>query len=112
MPSLIDLMLEGRQVQQHSPWPRATVDCFGLDICGKRAGTGTLEPTRPLGRTSTVHMAIMDGHTAEIATVSLDCPDRNYPSVGKHHPPAFAGARHQRSVRLSAERLARYSPVA
>jgi Ni,Fe-hydrogenase III large subunit len=34
-------------------------------------------------------MAIMDEHTAEIVVVSLDCPDRNYPSVGKHHPPAL-----------------------
>jgi Ni,Fe-hydrogenase III large subunit len=31
----------------------------------------------------------MDGDTAEIAVVSLDCPDRSYPSVGKHHPPAL-----------------------
>src|SRR5882672_10765089 len=34
-------------------------------------------------------MAIIDGHTAEIAIVSLDCPDRSYPSVSKHHPPAL-----------------------
>ena len=27
--------------------------------------------------------------TAEIAIVSLDCPDRTFPSVGKHHPPAL-----------------------
>ena len=26
MPSLIDLMLEGRKIQQHNPWPRAVVD--------------------------------------------------------------------------------------
>ena len=38
---------------------------------------------------STVHMAIIDGHTAEIAVISLDCPDRVYPSVGQHHPPAL-----------------------
>jgi Ni,Fe-hydrogenase III large subunit len=41
------------------------------------------------GEPSTVHMAIMDGHAAEIATVSLDCPDHSYPSVGLHHPPAL-----------------------
>src|SRR5882672_11767367 len=34
-------------------------------------------------------MAIIDGHTAEIAIVSLDCPNRTFPSVGKHHPPAL-----------------------
>ena len=26
MPSLIDLMLEGRKIRQHNPWPRAVVD--------------------------------------------------------------------------------------
>ena len=26
MPSLIDLMLEGRKAEQHGPWPRAVVD--------------------------------------------------------------------------------------
>jgi Ni,Fe-hydrogenase III large subunit len=31
----------------------------------------------------------MDGLTAEIAVVSLDCPDRSFPSVGLHHPPAL-----------------------
>jgi hypothetical protein len=36
-----------------------------------------------------VHMAIMDEPTAEIAIVSLDCPDRSYASIGRHHPPAL-----------------------
>jgi Ni,Fe-hydrogenase III large subunit len=48
----------------------------------------------------------MDGLTAEIAVVSLDCPDRSYPSVGLHHPPAL---RLERAVNdlfgLSAEGL-------
>jgi Ni,Fe-hydrogenase III large subunit len=34
-------------------------------------------------------MAIMDEQAADVAIVSLDCPDRAYPSVGKHHPPAL-----------------------
>ena len=58
------------------------------------------------GEPSTVHMAIMDDHTAEIAIISLDCPDRSYPSVGQHHPPAI---RLERAIRdlfgLSAEGL-------
>jgi Ni,Fe-hydrogenase III large subunit len=41
------------------------------------------------GEPSTVHVAIMDGDTFQIAVVSLDCPDRRFPSVGKHHPPAL-----------------------
>jgi Ni,Fe-hydrogenase III large subunit len=34
-------------------------------------------------------MAIMDEQTAEIAVVSLNCPDRSYPSIGRYHPPAL-----------------------
>jgi Ni,Fe-hydrogenase III large subunit len=41
------------------------------------------------GEPSTVHMAMMDGDTAEIAVLSLDCPGRSFPSVGLHHPPAL-----------------------
>ena len=41
------------------------------------------------GEPSMVHMAIMDEDAAGIAVVSLDCPDRIYPSVGTHHPPAI-----------------------
>jgi Ni,Fe-hydrogenase III large subunit len=36
-----------------------------------------------------VHMALMDADTEEVAVISLDCPDRSYPSVGAHHPPAL-----------------------
>ena len=71
------------------PWPRAVVDAPVWNFAAERTGTWPLEPARSLGRTLTVHMAIMDGQTAEIAIVSLDCPDRPYPSVGQHHPPAF-----------------------
>lgn len=89
MPSLIDLMLEGRPVQQHSPWPRATVDASVWTFAASELAHGRWSLLGLWGEPSTVHMAIMDGHTAEVATVSLDCPDRTYPSVGKHHPPAL-----------------------
>ena len=89
MPSLIDLLLEGRPVQQHSPWPRATVDASVWTFAASELAHGRWSLLGLWGEPSTVHMAIMDGHTAEVATVSLDCPDRAYPSVGKHHPPAL-----------------------
>ena len=34
-------------------------------------------------------MTIMDEATAEIVTVTLDCPDHSYASIGRHHPPAL-----------------------
>ena len=51
MPSLIDLMLEGRQVQHHSPLATIRGRCLHLEFCSKRAGTGSLELARPLGGT-------------------------------------------------------------
>jgi Ni,Fe-hydrogenase III large subunit len=89
MPSLIDLMLEGRKVQHHKPWPRAVVDASVWEAAASILAQVRWRLLALWGEPSTVHMAIMDGDTAEIAVVSLDCPDRSYPSVGKHHPPAI-----------------------
>lgn len=106
MPSLIDLMLEGREIQQHSPWPRAVVDAAVWNFAAGELAQGRWSLLGLWGEPSTVHMAILDELTAEIAVVSLDCPDRSYPSVGKHHPPAL---RLERAVNdlfgLSAEGL-------
>ena len=89
MPSLIDLMLEGRAIPQHSPWPRAMVDADRWKFAAGELAQGRWSLLDLWAEPATVHMAIMDGQTAEIATVSLDCPDHHYPSVGLHHPPAI-----------------------
>src|SRR4051794_31447072 len=89
MPSLIDLMLEGRKFQQHSPWPRAVVDVSVWQFAGSELGRGRWILFGFWGEPAAVHRAIMDGDTAEIAVVSLDCPDRIFPSVGMHPPPAL-----------------------
>ena len=89
MPSLIDLMLEGRKIRQHSPWPRVVVDASVWTFAASELAQGRWSLLGLWGEPATVHMAIMDGQTAEIAVVSLDCPDRTFPSVGRHHPPAF-----------------------
>jgi Ni,Fe-hydrogenase III large subunit len=89
MPSLIDLMLEGREVQQHGPWPRAVVDAPVWHFAASELAQGRWSLLGLWGEPSTVHMAIMDKQTAEIAVVSLDCPDHSYPSISQHHPPAL-----------------------
>jgi Ni,Fe-hydrogenase III large subunit len=89
MLALIDLMLEGRRVQQHHPWPRAVVDASVWKFAASELAQGRWSLLGLWGEPSTVHMAIMDRDTAEIAIVSLDCPDRIFPSVSKHHPPAL-----------------------
>jgi Ni,Fe-hydrogenase III large subunit len=89
MPSLIDLTLEGRKIQQHNPWPRAVVDASVWKFAAGELAHGRWSLLGLWGEPSTVHMAILDGHTAEIAIVSLDCPDQAYPSVSKYHWPAL-----------------------
>jgi Ni,Fe-hydrogenase III large subunit len=89
MPSLIDRILEGREIRQRSPWPRAEVGAHLWKFVVNELAQGHLGLLGLWGEPSTVHMAIIDGDTAEIAIVSLDCPDRVYPSVGLHHPPAL-----------------------
>src|SRR6195256_6923911 len=89
MPSLIDLMLEGSKVPQHSPWPRAMVDASIWKFAAGELAHRRWSLLDLWAEPASVHMAIMDGQTAEIAPVSLDCPDHNYPSVGLHHPPAL-----------------------
>src|SRR6266550_6790955 len=89
MPSLIDLTLEGRKVGQYGPWPRVAVDASVWTFAASELAHGRWSLLGLWGEPATVHMAIMDGQTAEIAVVSLDCLDRKFPSVGRHHPPAL-----------------------
>src|SRR5438876_3496635 len=89
MPSLIDLTLEGRKVGQYGPWPRVAVDALVWTFAASELAHGRWSLLGLWGEPARVHMAIMDGQTAEIAVVSLDCPDRKFPSVGRHHPPAL-----------------------
>ena len=106
MPSLIDRILEGRQIQQRRPWPRAVVGAHLWKFVANELAQGRLNLLGLWGEPSTVHMAIMEEDTAEIAVLSLDCPDHAYPSIGLHHPPAL---RLERAVNdlfgLSAEGL-------
>jgi Ni,Fe-hydrogenase III large subunit/Ni,Fe-hydrogenase III component G len=89
MPSLIDLTLEGRKVEEHRPWPRVQVDASVWQFAASELAHRRWSLLGLWGEPKAVHMAIMDAGTAEIAVVSLDCPDRVYPSVGRHHPPAL-----------------------
>ena len=84
-----ELMREARTVPHHRPWPRAVVT---PDLW--RAATGLLaEPGGALlglwGDGERVHMALRNELSGEIGVVSLDCPDRRFPSVAVAHPPAL-----------------------
>ena len=89
MPSLIDRVLEGRKIQHRRPWPRAVVGAHLWRFVTNELAQGRLSLLGLWGERAMVHMAIMDEDAAEIAIVSLNCPDHTYASVGKFHPPAL-----------------------
>lgn len=54
-----------------------------------RLGAGEFTLLAMWGDAAAVHMALLDDVRAEVAVLSLDCPDRRYPSIGVTHPPAI-----------------------
>src|ERR1700736_6853335 len=89
MPSLIDRILEGREIPQRRPWPRTVVGAHLWRFVANELAQGRLSLLGLWGEPSMVHMAIMDEDAAEIAIVSLDFPDHSYASIGRLHPPAL-----------------------
>ena len=89
MPALTDLVQQGRKAGPHGPWPRVAVDASAWEFAASQLTQGRWSLLGLWGEPATVHMAVLEEPTAEIAVVSLDCPDRVYPSVGLHHPPAL-----------------------
>ena len=89
MPSLIDRILDGREILQRRPWPRAVVGAHLWRFTANELAQGRLSLLGFWGEASMVHMAILDEAAAEIAIVSLDCPDHSYASIGRLHPPAL-----------------------
>lgn len=87
-PSLAEFIGTGTLVAHAGPWPRIRVSRDGWNeaIQGLVAGWSLLglwaEPDE-------IHMAVLDEGEKLVASLSLPCPDRRYPSVGLHHAPAL-----------------------
>jgi len=89
MAALIDRILEGREILQRRPWPRAVVGAHLWRFVANELAQGRLSLLGLWGEPSMVHLAIMDEEAADIGIVSLDCPDQTYASIGALHPPAL-----------------------
>jgi Ni,Fe-hydrogenase III large subunit/Ni,Fe-hydrogenase III component G len=92
MPPLAKIIANQDRVKEHRPWPRVRVaDELWLHIAHELAdGRATLLGLwGEWGSVPAVHMAIAGADGGEIAVVSIDCPDGNFPSVGALHPPAI-----------------------
>ncbi|VIO79301.1 NADH-quinone oxidoreductase subunit C [Bradyrhizobium ivorense] len=89
MRSLIDVIRAGRTVERHHPWPRVAVDGDSwLAVAGLLAD-GQLSLRGLWGEPSRVHMAIGAEDGSDVCVISLDCPDRRFPSIAAHHRPAL-----------------------
>ena len=88
MAALID-RVEGRRVEGHRPWPRTIVSEQGWRAIAGELTAGRLSLLGLWGDDGCVHMAVLDEETGDIAVTTLDCPQRQYPSVGAQHPPAI-----------------------
>jgi Ni,Fe-hydrogenase III large subunit/Ni,Fe-hydrogenase III component G len=92
MSRLADLLLKGKPVEAHRPWPRVVVTAdIWRDVVHELAdGRATL-----LGEwgdrlpVPAVHMAIMGEGARDITVVTLESPGGAFPSVGALHPPAI-----------------------
>ena len=89
MPALTDIMRAGRPVEGHQPWPRIVVD-----EAGWRAAAGLLAEAKQTllglwGDAAAVHLALLEESAGDIVVITLECPERRFPSVGLLHPAAI-----------------------
>lgn len=89
MPTLIELVRNGRAVEGHRPWPRAIIDDAAWGNATIQLADGHWTLLGLWGEADAVHMALLDNGSGDIGVVSLTCRERRYPSVGQHHAPAI-----------------------
>jgi Ni,Fe-hydrogenase III large subunit len=92
MPSLSNIVAQGRPIKEHRPWPRVSVTADAWTAAAHELAGGGATLLGLWGeRTSgyLVHMALIDRDTGQIAVISLSCPEQEYPSVGALHAPAI-----------------------
>ncbi len=88
MPTLTEIVQQGRVLAMHRPWPRAVVSEDVWRLAGDHLTRGRLTLLGLWGDAAAVHMALLEEEPAGIAVVSLDCPSGTYPSIGHRYPPA------------------------
>ena len=88
-PTLDELLHAGRAVAAHRPWPRAVVDADTWILAAECLAQGGVTLLGLWGEAGAVHLGLLEEPTGAIGVLSLDCPDRRFPSVGELHAPAI-----------------------
>ena len=90
MTLMSNALSRGRIITEHRPWSRIVVDADAWSEAGSQLGDGVLTLLALWGEPEAVHMAVADAaDPASALVLSIECPDRCYPSVGRLHAPAI-----------------------
>lgn len=92
---LDDLLRHGGAALDHRPWPRVSVTIATWSDATAALVDGSLQLLGVWGEPDAVHMLCLI-REGTIGVITLACPQRRYPSVGLHHPPAL---RLERTIR-------------
>jgi Ni,Fe-hydrogenase III large subunit/Ni,Fe-hydrogenase III component G len=87
--ALSDLLAAGYRVDAHRPWPRVSVTENGWRAAVELLAAGRATLLGLFGEAQTVHMALLDEASGDIAVLSLACRHGRFPSVSAHHLPAL-----------------------
>ena len=87
--ALTDMIAAGRTVGSHHPWPRVVVTPEGWCAVARQIAAGEATLLGLWGDAGTVHLAMIDEASGNIAVVTVECLDQAFPSVGSFHPPAI-----------------------
>jgi len=88
-PSLIRALAGAAPAHPHRPWPRREVNERTWTRLAKQLAEGRWTLAGLWGDSGAVHMALLDNGNAELAVASLECPSGQFPSVARHHAPAY-----------------------
>jgi len=88
MPTLAEMMLQGRAVPEHRPWPRVVVDTGLWQLAARRLAEGHATLLGLWGEADAVHLALREESSPGIGVLTVECKARRFPSISTLHPPA------------------------
>ena len=86
--SLRTVLESGQPVAGHRPWPRVIVTPEIWNALSKGLAGGAWTLLGLWGEAGMAHLAVREDASGTLGVASLPCPDGQFPSVGRLHPPA------------------------
>jgi Ni,Fe-hydrogenase III large subunit len=87
--NILQVVLDaGEPVTDHRPWPRVVVTPELWNTLSEGLSGGAWSLLGLWGEVGMVHLAVYEDASGTLGVASLPCPDGQFPSVGRLHPPA------------------------